>query len=146
MKISISYITSQKESCWQVLSDAWLSCIKKYRVSRAKLSQRQRILFARFAKAKWGNMELQKGCRERNFGKRGQRKLWNKRSAMGATLITLSGVLVLHDCMIVVFQSNLSKKPLVIGLSTLSEHINVPHRHSKGKQPKFCRVFFEKRL
>lgn len=32
------------------------------------------------------------------------------------------------------------------GLSTLSEHINVPHRHSKGKQPKFCWVFFQKRL
>ena len=41
---------------------------------------------------------------------------------MGTTQITLSGVLVLHDCMIVVFQNNLSKKPLVIGLPMVSEH------------------------
>ena len=51
-----------------MLSDARLSCIKKI-VSRAKWSQRQRILFALFAKAKWGNMVLQTDSRERNFRK-----------------------------------------------------------------------------
>ena len=64
---------------------------------------------------------------------------------MGTTLITFLGVLVLHDCMMVVFQNNLSKKPLVIGLPMVSERINVPHRHSKGKQARFCWVLFQKK-
>ena len=60
---------------------------------------------------------------------------------MGTTLIILLGVLVLHFLV----QNNLSKKTLVIGLPMVSEHINVPHRHSKGKKAKFGRVLFHKK-
>ena len=55
---------------------------------------------------------------------------------MGTKLITLLGVLV---------QNNLTKKPLVIGLPMVSEHINVPHRHSKGRKAKFSRVLFHRK-
>ena len=65
---------------------------------------------------------------------------------MGTPLITLSGVLVLHNSVMVVFQNSLSKEPLVIGLPMVSENINVPHLYWKGEEAKFCRFLFQKRL
>ena len=90
-------------------------------------------------------MVLQKGSREETL-ENVVKKIMKKRSSIGTKLITLLGVLVLHDCMMVVFQNNLSMKPLVIAHSVVSEHIDVPHQHSKGNYAKFCRVLFQKRL
>ena len=104
------------------------------------------FIFARFAKAKWGNMVLQKDSRERNFRRCRKENYKKKRISMGTPLITLSGVLVLHNSVMVVFQNSLSKEPLVIGLPMVSENINVPHLYSKGEQAKFCRFLFQKRL
>ena len=55
-----------------MLSDARLSCIKKYLSHVPNKVSDNAFLFARFAKTKWGNMVLQKGRRERNFRKCGK--------------------------------------------------------------------------
>ena len=88
-------------------------------------------------------MVLQKGSREETLGNVVKKIM---KSSIGTKLITLLGVLVLHDCMMVVFQNNLSMKPLVIAHSVVSEHVDVPHQHSKGNYAKFCRFLFQRRL
>ena len=89
---------------------------------------------------KYGTSKRQQGGNFRKYGEE------NYENLIGTKLITLLGVLVLHDCIMVVFQNNLSMKPLVIAHSVVSEHVDVPHQHSKGNYAKFCRFLFQKRL